>query len=75
MVVIVWALTCLFAIVGWRPDYPAAGALRLLVPTVRASNAWLDAFLIAVLLLAIGAGSYALRTCREKRGGFLIEQQ
>lgn len=75
MVVIVWALTRLFAIVGWSTDYPAAGALRLLVPTVRASNAWLDAFLITVLLLAIGAGSYALRTRREKRGGFLIQQQ
>lgn len=75
MVVIVWALTHLFAIVGWSPDDTAADALRLLVPTVRASSGWLDVFLIAGLLFVIGAGSYALRTRREKRGGFLIQQQ
>lgn len=75
MVAIVWVLTRLFSNLGWSPDYPSASALRLLVPTVRASSAWLDAFLIVVLLLAIGAGSYTLRILREKRGGFLMNSE
>jgi len=72
MVGAVWALTRLFANAGWSSDSPTAGALRLLVPTVRAPHEWLDALLIGVLLFVIGAGSYALRAVRERRGFLLF---
>lgn len=72
MMVIVWAITHLFVAFGWSSDSATEAARRLLMPSVLASPIWLGTILVALLVLAIGAGSYVLRTRREKRDGYVI---